>query len=480
MYLQLLNGAYEARSVIAGAQRCVNLFPEINQRATILSPYMPQQTAPTLMTHYPTPGLRLLATAPEGPVRGLYRSNNGILYMVAGSTFYSVSDTWVLTPLGTIAFATTPVSMADNGQILVLVDGSPNGYTYANAGFAPIVDSAFYGATRVDYIDTFFVFNRPGYPTWYSSLSNSISFDPLYFANKTGYADNLATVVVCARQIWLLGELTTEVWYDAGTPDFPFAPVPGAFIPHGCIAPYSAATQDINVFWLSQDLQGQAIILRGSGYNAVRISTHAIENELMGYQTLTDAIGMIYQQEGHVFYVLTFPSADKTWVYDLSTNLWHERMWLDNNGLEHKWRGSCLANCYETIVVGDWQTGALYALDMSVYTDNGGPIRRIRSFPHLVDGLKRIIYTKFIADMQTGTLPANTITPTVSLRWSDTRGATWRQPITAPLGQMGQAQKIVQFRRLGMARDRVFELSWSAPIPTGLNGAAIDMIEAQT
>ena len=480
MYLQLMNGAYEARSVIAGAQRCVNLFPEINQRATILSPYMPQQTAPTLMTHYPTPGLTLLATAAEGPVRGLFRSNNGVLYMVAGTTLYSVSNTWVLTPLGTIPFATTPVSMTDNGQTMVLVDGSSSGWTYSNAGFAPITDSSFYGSRRVDYMDTFLLFARPNSQTWYCSLSNETSFDPLYLANKTGYADNLQTIIVCARQVWLLGEVTTEVWYDAGTPDFPFAAVPGGFVPHGCIAPYSAATQDINVFWLSHDLQGRAIVLQGQGYSAMRISTHAIENEISGYSTIADAIGFCYQQEGHVFYVLQFPSADKTWVYDLSTRLWHERMWLDGNGVEHRWRPNCAAYCYETNVVGDWQTGALYSLDMNNYTDNGQPIRRIRSFPHLVDGLKRIVYNRFVADMETGTYPSATVSPTVSLRWSDTRGATWKQPITRSLGQEGQPQKVVQFRRLGMARDRVFELSWSAATATALNGAAIDLTEAQT
>lgn len=475
MLVQLLNGAYSARSVIAAAQRCVNLYPEVNHRATILSPYMPQQTAPTLMTHYPTPGLTKLAQAPLGPVRGLYRGTNDVLYMVSGNTFYSVDPYWNLTTIGTIPYNTTPVSMMDNGQTLVLVDGTSTGYKYQNAGFSTITDAAFYGADRVDYVDTFFVFNRPGLQTWYCSLSNSISFDPLYLANKTGYADNLKTLVVCQRQIWLIGELTTEVWYDAGNSDFPFSPVPGAFIQHGTIAKYSAATHDVNVFWLSQDKEGHGIVLMGSGYQAERISTHAMENEFNTYATLTDAIGACYQQEGHKFYVLTFPTADKTWVYDVDTELWHERAWLDSNGVEHRHRAMSYAHAYGTNVCGDWQTGTLYKLDQSAYTDAGSPIRRIRGFPHLISEMKRNVYRKFIADMETGTLPTQSVMPTVQLRWSDTRGASWSDYVSQPLGMAGQPQDVVQWRNLGMARDRVFELSWSTPTNTALNGAMIDL-----
>jgi len=65
--------------------------------------------------------------------------------------------------------------------------------------------------------------------------------------------------------------------------------------------------------------------------------------------------------------------------------------------------------------------------------------------------------------------------PMISLRWSDDRGASWSQPLTQPLGQAGQTEINLQWRRLGMARDRVFELSWSSPVKTALNGAFIDV-----
>ena len=393
---------------------------------------------------------------------------------------YAISSTWALTLLGTIAPNTTPCSMADNGTTLVLVDGTTSGYTIdlATNAFAALVDptGSFVGADRVRYLDTFFIFNHPGTQTFYTSLSNGVTFDPLYLANKTGYADNLIAIEVMHREIWLIGEKTTEIWFDAGSAAFPFQLVPGAFIQHGCTAKNSVVAQDLAIFWLSKDPQGANIVLMGSNYNVARISTHAIEHQFATYSTVSDAIGYIYQEEGHMFYVLNFPTADVTWVYDISQKLWHERVWLDSNGIEHRHRSNVFAYAYGTYVVGDWQNGNLYALDQNNYTDNGAPIKRVRSFPHTLNELKRIIYRKFIADMQTGAqTDPNATPPVLSLRWSDDRGASWSNYVTQPLGAVGQFLQNIQFRRLGLSRDRVFELSWSSPVMTALNGAFVDV-----
>jgi hypothetical protein len=484
MQIALLSGAYESRSIIASAQRCVNLYPQVNQKETFM--YMPALAgAPTVLTHYPTPGLTAISSgAPYAAWRGLYAANNGTLYGVCGGNVYAITQTTTvnvtLTLLGTIASATNPVSMADNGITLVLVDGTPNGYTIdlATNAFAPLVDptGAFVGADSVNYVDTFFIFNVPGTRKWYTSLSNSTTFDPLYLVAKTGYADNLVQIAVCQRQIWLLGVDTTEIWYDAGAASFPFAIVAGPFIQHGCVAKYSVCTQDAGVFWLSRDPQGQAIVMMGANYSAVRISTHAIEHQFATYATVSDAIGYIYQEEGHMFYVLNFPSADKTWVYDMSTQVWHERAYLDSNGIEHRHRSNCGAFAYGKYIVGDWQNGNLYFFDENNYTDNGAPIKRVRSFPHVLNELKRVMYRQFIADIQCGTLTDPTQPyPIISLRWSDDRGASWSDYITKPMGRIGETFAVVKWMRCGMARDRVFELSWSSAVPTALNGAFIEI-----
>ena len=655
--LLLKGGFYQARSLIANAQRCVNLYPEKNP-----------EDSEVPFTHYLTPGLTLLASPPAGVFRGLWTSTNGSLYGVVGQSLYLISSSWSFTLLGTLTAAvSTPVSMCDNGLVLVLVDGSSSGYAinltspnFPVNSFAQITDGNFLGADRVDYLDTYFLFNQPNTKNFYSSLSNvtydqltsstgsaaggtltsgggnylngsltniallggtgsgaaatltvagtivtaltitnggltdytigdvltanfitaslsgtttagdtpqliftssaiagspvtitvtvaaldtlstvatnfatavnsnsalsavgitaaaqgttvvvyqplalspqmvltknngatetitinsgsglsytitSVSgnaFDPLYIAAKTGFPDNLATLIVMHREIWLLGtQRTSEVWYDAGQTNFPFAIVPGVFIEQACTAKYSVAKHDLMVFWLSVDAEGQATVFKGSAYAAKRISTPAIAAIFSTYGTISDAIGMTYKQQDHVFYVLTFPSANATWVFDASEDLWHERTWTDSDGGENRIRANCMAFAYGVNVQGDWQTGKLYKTDLTSYTDNGTPIVRRRSFPHIVGPQGNLTsYPLFRADLEAGTW-APDATLTLYLRWSDNRGFSFGNPV-AQVMKGGVLLAQPQWRNTGTARDRVFELYWSDALETALNGA---------
>jgi hypothetical protein len=467
--IPLVSGGYQARSVLAGAQRCVNLYPES----------APDPQAPVPVTHYPTPGLRLLmSSATKGPVRECYRATNGDLYTVVGPNVYYIAPGFVETLIGTITDKPTRAYMADNGQTIVLVDGTVNGYTIdmTTRAFAPIVSAAFFGGDRVDYIDTYFVFNRPGTRQWYKTNSQAVTFDPLDIAAKTGGADNIATVISIHRELWVIGELTSEVWVNSGAADFTFSQLPGAFIEHGCAAKYSVASQDISVFFLSQDTEGRGIVVQGTGYQVKRISTHAIEADIQSYATISDAIGYCFQQQGHAFYVLTFPTADKTWAYELATGQWHELAWTDDNGGLHRHRANSCCFAYGVNIIGDWQNGSLYALDPNVFTDNGRAVTRIRSFPHMISGGRQVSYQRFIADMQVGaqTGGQSSAPPMVTLRWSDTGGASWGDPITASMGATGEYRTQINFNRLGRARDRVFELSWTADVRTALLGAFVE------
>lgn len=345
--------------------------------------------------------------------------------------------------------------------------------------------------------------------------AGSLAFDPLDIAAKSGSSDLLATLVAIHREIHLIGEKTSEPWYNAGAPDFAFQAIQGVFYEHGCIAKYSVAKADLAVFWLGQDKQGKCIVFREEGYVVKRASTHAIENVFQSYPTVSDAIGFFHQTEGHVFYVLTFPTADATWVCDLATEMWHEWVWTDTQGGEHRSRANCQAFAYGVNVVGDWENGNLYMLDMANQTDNGAPIVRRRSFPHLVNEGKRLSYDRFICEMEVGNDPDTTDSdvayaltidsggdaltvdsegdalliyssridnpgPTVSLRYSDTKGKTFGNPVQISLGAQGEFGRSIQTRQLGMGRDRVFELFWSNATVTALNGAYIDATEAET
>lgn len=504
--LPLFGGSYSARSIIANCQRCLNLYPEKNAVG-----------APVSLTHYQRPGLiPLLAAAPvQAPVRCLYRASNGIGYAVIGNGVYLLtpgSPYWTTRLLGNITpDLKNPVSMADNGFDIVIVEGTTKGWTIRmdTNVFAPITSTSFHGGDKVDYIDTFMIFNRRQKNIFDSTLSStqktpsdptSVVFDPhdLYFGIKSGYPDDIQWLVVNRREIILVGSLKSEVWYNAGLAAFPFAVLPGAFFEHGTMSRYTVAAMDISVFMLGQDLQGMGIVYKIKGYNCNRISNYAMEyqiREIARKSTIADAIGYCYQQDGHSFYVLHFPSGDKTWVFDDSlsddpTIAWHEEAWTDLNGVHHRHRGNCHAFVRSTHLIGDWENGMIYEQDFKTYTDTVAGteyrITRTRTFPHigtgevevgpmgrkpvLADG-QRVQFHKFEADIESGTSP---LPEQITLRYSDDRGRTWSSDVLQHGGNLGEYLTWPTWQGLGIARDRVFELEYSHNGEAALNGAWVE------
>lgn len=495
MKIQLLSGSYSARGIAASVQRCVNLYPEQN---------LQEAQAETPVTHYPTPGATRLGAFPDAaPVRALWATSaDGTVIAVCGQSVYQVTSAVPLAfrKLGTLGLArSTPVSITDNGRAAILVDGSSIGYQvnfpdYSFAAINPVNNTGpngygFGGGTRVDIQDTFLLSNVPQTNRFVASLSNSTVFDALQFASKSGRPDPLQSLAVVMRYLWLIGVFSTEVWQNSGGSGFPFSILPGPFIEHGTISAYSVAVADESVFWLHQDKNGFGIVLEGAGYIARRISNFALEDELSHY-ALGDAQGMCYQQGGHTFYVLRFPTQDKTWVFDKSTRQWHERVSLDANGNEHSWPFMSAVQGFGLNLVGDAFNGGLFTLDLRNFTDwgwqntaEGTPVKRLRHLPHIVDELKRIKYSHLVADMQGAGLQSDfdpatdTASPEVLLRASDDRGISWSSYRRAPLGLPGQTRTRLKWTRLGMAPDKVFELSWSAGQFSSLAGAYVEVKE---
>lgn len=468
MKIPLLTGAYQARSVIASAQRCTNLFAEKTPQ---------DEEFPT--TYYPTPGMRLLSQSTHNRWRGLYVTTTNKLYGVVEQSFVRVNADFSLTELGKIASNLGPIYMLDNGDTLVLVDGTAAGYKMEldTEAVASITDPAFYGSNRIDLVDGYFIFNRPDTRQFYISLINQVAFDPLDFASKSGSPDKLMAAVATRRNVFLFGEQTTEIWTNTGGSGFTFSRMSGAFIQFGCVAASSLAQADGSIYWLSRSPQGECMVLRTMNYDRERISTFAIENEFQTYERVDDAISYIQQMSGHIWYVITFPTANKTWVFDAATNEWHERAYLNEDGSESRHRANCHACWNGKHIIGDYQNGNLYELSLDVHTDNGNEIRRVRGFPHLADEGVRIMYKEFKACMQVG-YGAFGPAPELRLRWSDTRGASWSSYVSTTLGERGDFHKDCRFLRLGMARSRVFELSWAVDSPTALNGAYIQFQKA--
>jgi hypothetical protein len=480
--IDLLSGSCIARSAIANLQRCVNLWPEKNEPG-----------AATELTFYQRPGLVPLASGPNAPVRALYCASNGQGFAAIGDQFYLVNPDWTLTNLGYFPTSSSgPMSFTDNGIELFAVDGQPaGGYTYnfSTMVAAQINDptGTFVSGTRVGVLDTFMLWSFPNSNEFGSTLSNSstpyLSFDPTYVAAKTGFPDHLSGIIVNRLYLLLLGIYKSEVWYDAGNAGFPFARYPGVALEEGCVATYSIVSYDTAVYWVSQDLAGQGMVLRFQNFQTHRISDHALEYALEQMGTLSDCIAYVHLQGGHPFVVFTFPTGDQTWVWDVSQEKWHQRGWTDpSTGVLHRERANCGAFINGKFVVGDWENGKLYQLAPATFTDNGAAVKFIRGFSHItsvmgpqgpvpVDGYP-VLHQNFRADIQAGSVSGSQ----VILRYSDDRGKSWTADLLQPLADApaGTYQTRPQWPGLGMAVDRLYELEWSAAGPAALNGAWLE------
>ena len=370
----------------------------------------------------------------------------------------------------------------------------------------PSSDGAFSGGNTVDTVDNYFVYNRPGTQQFGASDPLSPISQSTSFASKDGSPDNLVSIIVDHREVFLLGEASSEVWIDVGAVPFPFQRIPGTSTQHGIAAVYSMARLANSFAYVSRNNRGQGMIVQMNGYIPQRISTHAVENTLVN-QYIDDAIAYTYQLEGHECYVVTFPTIDLTWVYDSTTQMWHKWLSVDNANVYHRHRSNCSAVFQNMVLVGDYSNGKIYELDRSNYTDDGSEVRRLRRAPHLVADLQRQYFDEFQIQFQPGvgttgfykpesaifikspyiiypdasliigpldnvilgiqnTINATDVTtyPQAMLRWSNDGGSTWSREYWVTIGSMGRFKNRAIWRRLGMARDRVFEVVVTDPV----------------
>lgn len=466
----ILGSAYVARSVNAADNRMINLFPEIVPEAGKSPAYLQR-----------APGLRLLATLGTGPIRGV-NSFNGNLYVVSGEQLFQLDSDYAATVLGTVSGSTGPVSMANNGiQLFVACNGPSFVYNSSTLAFGQITDPDFPGALTVSFLDGYFVFIEPNSQSvWVTALNDPTSIDPLDFASAEADPDNLVSSIVDHGQVWLFGTNSVEVWYDSGNADFPLQRINGAYNEIGCAATFSVAKLDNGLFWLGQDARGTGMVYRANGYTGQRISTHAVEWQIQQYGNISDATAYTYQQDGHSFYVLNFPSANATWVYDVATQAWHERAgWV--NGAFTRHRADCQTFFNNEVTVGDYQNGNIYAFDLNVYNDYDRIQKWLRSWRALPTGennLRRTSQHSLQLDCESGVglETGQGDDPQIMLRFSDDGGHTWSREQWSSMGRIGQYYKRVFWRRLGMTlklRDRVYEISGTDPVKVAIMGAEL-------
>lgn len=447
MKTQFLGQAYQSRSPMLASQTAINIYPEIVEA--------PDGNA--IGGFYGTPGLQSIFQG-TGEVRGLRTSTDGKLYAVVANQVYRLNNTYTPTSLGNLPNASGPVSIIDNGsQIAVAHEDGWHWVSYTGSAIASVVDSP--DNCILTEQDNYVIYTDDTSGTFgITALGDLSVIDPLDFASEEGAPDPVVSVVSLNREPWLLGSQSTGIWNNTGAALFPFERAPSGFFEVGCAARRSPAKIDNSLFWLAQDEHGQGLVVRNNAYGAQRISTHAIEFSLREMSDISDAIGFTYQDEGHSFYWLTFPTGQKTWVYDVATKGWHQRAYQNSQGLLQRHRANCYANFNGKHLVGDYANGKIYEMSLDFHDDDGDTIYRERAWELPDNENKRIRgdYLELVGlagDGESGSAPL------IALEVSQDAGRTWGYERIVGFGKQGQHTARARWRRLGTGRNTVYRVS---------------------
>jgi len=388
--------------------------------------------------------------------------SSGTLHAGMTITNSSLTTKTVITALGTGTGGAGTYTISNSQTV-----GSSTMYGL-NWTVLPASDGAFVGGSTVEVVYNYFIYNKPDSQLWGATDLLSIISNPLSYGTKDGSPDDLVTIIVDRREVYLLGEMSSEVWIDVGAFPFPFQRIPGTSTQQGIAAKFSAARMGNSFAYVSKNNRGEATIVRMNGYIPERISTHAVENTLVG-QNVSDALAWTYQLNGHETYVVTFPSIGEnglTWAFDNTTGLWHKWLYTNDQNEYERHRGNCCSFFNQQVLVGDYENGKLYRVSLSEYTDDGQLVRRLRRCPHITSDLQRQYFHELQIQFEPGVglSTGQGDNPQAMLRWSNDGGFTWSNENWVTIGAQGQYYNRAMWRRLGWARDRIFEVVVTDPI----------------
>jgi len=445
--------AYEARSKTFDSARTVNMYPELANQ--------PGKNG-EVGALYSCVGLRNVQTIGTGPIRGSHVTASGdVGFIVSGNEVYLITSAegTAVAVTGNLLTSAGQVSMADNGIHLMIVDGQ-YGYTIDLADPTPtltqIVDDNFYPADTVDYLGGYFILDKKGSSFFFFSEIDSIDFPPLNEASALASTDNVVAVKVLNNQLFVFGTRTIEVWTQTGaTAAAPFDRQTA--FNTGIGATFSLALLANTVLWLGKNEQGDGIVLSMENNSPTRVSNHAIEHLLQKQGDLSSCVAYGYQFEGHYFYVLNVPNANTTYVYDLATQMWHERQSTHPDGSQRRHYGQTHMFLNGEHIIGDYRNGNLYVYDLNTFEDDGFLLRRMRQCPPLASGVQFFTVSALEIDVQSG-VGSLTQNPRVVLQISKDGGFTWGNPIYASLGKQGEYRWRCRWRRLGYGREFVYRI----------------------
>jgi len=463
--------AYESESVLISSQSCNNFY---------LRPY--PELGENRMALFGTPGLELWIALGAGEIRALF-SYGSYIYVVRGNNFQRINAAGDVTNIGTINNSSGQIGIESNGLDITIVGGGW-GYVYdlTTEVFVEITDEDFPGGNNIIQTDGYYLVNKPGTgQIWRSDWNDGLSWHGLAFSTAGGDPDNIVSIIVDHRDIWIIGEYSTEIWYNTGAETFNFARIEGAFIEQGGTSLHARTKANNAVYWLGQDRLGVAQVFQAVGRQPKTVSTFPI-SRIISQCDQSDAFMFSYQQAGHTHIVLTFPSSDVTLVYDSTIGMWHQRSSLIN-GVTRRWRVNSHALLAGDHIVGDYVNGKLYKLKTNVYDEDGDPMVATRVTPVIRSKQNKITIdeVELVIEPGVGLITGNNedVDPQAQFSWSKDGGRTWSAELNVSLGmgEIGEYENVAKVWQLGQGTNWVFKCVISAAVKRVILGATMEAEE---
>lgn len=459
---------FQGKSPVVTTKRLQNVYLEYRQ-----------QGEKSQVVAFGTPGLRLFSAPSIYPTRGKSILFNDLIYLVQNNTFWEVNNAGTATIRGTLSTSSGFVSMAQNGFSIIIVDGTniyyynPTTLTFSTSvsGGQPT------SPTTVTFLKGYYLvtkgntgqYNRDSlYNTGPNWLGGALDF-----AVAESSPDNLVRVTNDHDQLILLGVSTTEFHGASPDPNEPFVRIEGVTAKWGLAAIGSLVEFDNSIAFLGKNNEGQVTVIRFNGYQPQRISTSDLESVINKYAVKADARGYSYMLNGHPMYVLSFPSAGYSWLYDGSTGAWSPLK--SYNITRHKTEFS--VDYLDKTIVTDYANGNLYVLDELTYTDNGDIIEREIIGEHWDSpDLEREPIYLIRADMETGVglVSGQGENPQIMLAYSKDRGRTWSSERWRPFGRIGEYRARVDWNRFGQSDHWTFKLRETDPVHFCILGIVVN------
>lgn len=463
-YPNFVGPSYVSQSRLADAEDLINWCV-----VTIAS-----QGSKVRQALYPTPGVVSRFTLPQTPIRSLF-FQEGRGFVIGGGKLKEFFQDYSTQERGDVTQDGNPGTMTTNGdgggELLVTSGNAPYVLDLGTNVLTPLKDiagAAFVGAMLNG---RFLILDVQESKLSCSDPFDGLTWNAFAFTQRSTASDpwRMMLVSTSTSKVYMLGELTSDVYYDVGTTPFPLAPITGALIPWGISAPFSAVDYRGRIMWLAQNKDGDRVVVALTGYStADAISNEALESALATYERIDDAEGFVYEELGRTYYVLNFPSADASWAFD-DAGGWHKRgTWNINTGRYDVWRARCHALAFGKHLVGDRLSGGIYEMSSNFGFDfAGAPLRRVRRMPGLQSELERIFYPglRLYIENGLGLIIGQGSNPKVLYRYSDDGGKTWGGFREASAGKQGDYKTHIDFLMNGSANDRVDEIIVSDPIP---------------